>query len=197
VEDPTDPIPAWMLEDPRTARTAEFLAGIHRATGARIKRSREATGLSRAQLAEALVERGHPEWTAELVERLEIGRRVWKPIEQDLVKLIGFSPNADRAEVSFDGAIGANVRSVRVEAGITQTDLAARLTSIGTPWTASNVSLIEAGKRKLTLTALADLCRVFNVEAAAFFGTEGFGPAVAERNDFRCHTARRRRRRCR
>lgn len=181
VDDPTDPVPAWMLDDPRTAQTARFLAGIHRAAGARIRRAREAAGMTREQFTKALADRGHDGWTVDTVQRVETGRHAWKPIEQDLVELLGSSPGTEHAEVSFDSAIGANIRSVRMEAGITQTELAARLTAIGTPWTASNVSLIEAGKRKLTLTALGDLCRVFNVDAAAFFGTEGFSRSVAER----------------
>ncbi len=181
VDDPTDPVPGWMLDDPRTAKTAQFLATMHRATGARIRRAREARGLSREQLAEELSARGHTGWTVDAVTRLEAGQHIWKPIEAALFDIIDFSPTSERSDASLDAAIGANVRSVRMDAGITQSDLAARLTAIGTPWTASNVSLIEAGKRKVTLTALADLCRVFHLPATAFFGTEGFAPDVADR----------------
>lgn len=77
--------------------------------------------------------------------------------------------------LSVDRVVGANLRRVRETAGITQADLAARMTSLGTEWTSSNVSLVEAGKRKLTLTALADLCRVFNVKPPAFLGVASDG----------------------
>ena len=146
-----------------------------------MRRAREARGLSREQLAEELSSRGHTGWTADTVARLEAGRHIWKPIEAALFEVLDFSPTSDRSDASLDAAVGANVRSVRMDAGITQSDLAARLTAIGTPWTASNVSLIEAGKRKLTLTALADLCRVFHLPSTAFFGTEGFTPDIADR----------------
>lgn len=170
-----------MLDDPRTAGTAQFLAEIHRSTGARIRRAREAAGLTREQLAQALAARGHTGWTSHEVERMEAGRHVWREIEGDLRDLIGFTPALDSRATSLDAAVGANVRSIRIDSGISQGELAARLTTIGTAWTASNVSLIESGKRKLTLVALADLCRVFQLPPSAFFGTQGFGQEVSTR----------------
>jgi transcriptional regulator with XRE-family HTH domain len=80
-----------------------------------------------------------------------------------------------------DAAVGGNLRTLREAAGLTQADLAARMTTLGTEWTASNVSLVEAGKRKLSQTGLADLCRVLGVPVTAFYGTDGAGGSVAER----------------
>lgn len=77
--------------------------------------------------------------------------------------------------------VGANLRALRESAGISQSDLAARMTVLGTDWTGSNVSLIEAGKRKLTLTALGDLCRILGVPLVAMFGTEKAEGVTAER----------------
>lgn len=82
---------------------------------------------------------------------------------------------------TIDEAIGANIRQLRLASGLSQEDLAAHLTALGTEWTASNVSLIESGKRKVTLTALSDMCRVFRVNALAFFGSQGTTGLIAER----------------
>lgn len=71
---------------------------------------------------------------------------------------------------TVDQVVGANLRTLREAAGSTQDELAARMTVLGTEWTASNVSLMEAGKRKFTLTALADLCRVLEVPLSALLG---------------------------
>ena len=67
------------------------------------------------------------------------------------------TPIADHAK------LGAFLRSVRVESGISQRDLAKRLNL-----TQSFISKLERGERQLQVLELIALCKIFQVEPTSF-----------------------------
>lgn len=75
--------------------------------------------------------------------------------------------------LSVDHVVGTNVKRIREAGDLSQVDLAARMTTAGSPWSTSTVSLIESGKRKVSLSELADLAAVMGVRPADLLNRAG------------------------
>ena len=79
--------------------------------------------------------------------------------------------------------IGANLRQIREELGISQNGLAAAISARGTStWTAATVSALETGRRNVSLSELADLLDVLNLSLRDFLAApEGAEPQLRQK----------------
>lgn len=76
-------------------------------------------------------------------------------------------------KIRKDAILGQNIRSMRVEAGLTQEQVVARMQLAGCDISRSIYSQMESGTYNIRATELAALKAIFGVDYNAFF--EGIG----------------------
>jgi transcriptional regulator with XRE-family HTH domain len=81
--------------------------------------------------------------------------------------------SADERQGRPSEALAANIRGYRALGGITQVDLAARMTHLGHGWGRSTVSAIEARNRNVTADELFGLALNFGVTIGQLFDPTG------------------------
>lgn len=69
--------------------------------------------------------------------------------------------------------IGQKVRYYRVQSGLSQKDLAARLQTIGCDMTSEMIWKVENGRRNLSIFEIDKLAEVLNVDYNALFAQDG------------------------
>lgn len=69
---------------------------------------------------------------------------------------------------------GQNLKSIRLERKLSQSDLVSRMQTLGSTISRSGYSMIEIGTRNIKVTDLVALQQVYRVDFAAFF--KGIGP---------------------
>nr|WP_326127571.1 helix-turn-helix transcriptional regulator [uncultured Oscillibacter sp.] len=69
--------------------------------------------------------------------------------------------------------IGQKVRYYRVQSGLSQKDLAARLQTIGCDMTSEMIWKAENGRRNLSIFEIDKLAEVLNVDYNALFAQDG------------------------
>ncbi|MDP4014944.1 MAG: helix-turn-helix transcriptional regulator [Candidatus Nanopelagicales bacterium] len=67
-----------------------------------------------------------------------------------------------------DALIGAKLRAMRGERGVTQSSIADTMRAFDHNWAPATVAGVETGRRNLSLGELADLCRILNVTVQTF-----------------------------
>lgn len=65
--------------------------------------------------------------------------------------------------------LGRNIQRIRLERGLTQEQIVAKLQVLGSPLSRSTYSLIEMGRGNIFVSDLVALQRVFNVDYKEFF----------------------------
>jgi len=68
-----------------------------------------------------------------------------------------------------DEQLGRNIRRLRMERGLTQEQVVARLQVLGSPLSRSTYSLIEMGRGNIFASDLVAMRQVFQVDYEAFF----------------------------
>ncbi|WP_420032220.1 helix-turn-helix domain-containing protein [Streptomyces sp. cg28] len=77
-----------------------------------------------------------------------------------------------------EAALARNVRAARRWHGVTQKQLSERMAEIGHPMSEAGISLLETGRRRITVSELAALSRALELSIAVLL-TEPFMPREA------------------
>ncbi len=72
-------------------------------------------------------------------------------------------------KIRQDYNIGANIRKLRINAGLTQSKVVTKLQLVGIDISRSAYSQIEGGTYNVKVSELAALAKLFNVDYNAFF----------------------------
>lgn len=81
---------------------------------------------------------------------------------------------------STNERVGRNLKALRQAAGLTQTELAARLTDEGHPFAQQTVLKVERGTRPLKLDEAVDLANILDVTVGDLIFSRADGDALAE-----------------
>jgi transcriptional regulator with XRE-family HTH domain len=87
-----------------------------------------------------------------------------------------------RQPAASERAVAQRFRELRLAAGWSQAETAARMTSAGWPWHQSTVVRIEGGSQILRIGELLDLASIFGVPAARLLTGDG-GALADERRE--------------
>ena len=82
----------------------------------------------------------------------------------------------------IEQAVAGRLRALRQLAGLSQAELAARMSSRGHPWYQNTAYKIEGGLRNFRVGELADLAAILGVTPAALLSGDDYQEAAAVRD---------------
>jgi transcriptional regulator with XRE-family HTH domain len=85
----------------------------------------------------------------------------------------------DKPTLDLEAAIAAQLRDLRLGAGLSQDRLAGMMADAGHPWYQQTVARIESGAQALRLSELADLAALFGITPASLFAGDAVRASAA------------------
>ena len=90
-----------------------------------------------------------------------------------------------RDEFGAEATVASNVKAARKHYAVTQKQLSERLSQVGRPMSVATISLMEAGRRRITVDELAALGRAFDCGVATLLRSSPFlGPHPEELREY-------------
>lgn len=83
---------------------------------------------------------------------------------------------------AIEQAMARRLKALRQAAGLSQVELAERMSGRGQPWRQSTVWKIECGRRNVRVGELADLAAILGVTPAALLSDQDCADAVTARD---------------
>jgi transcriptional regulator with XRE-family HTH domain len=99
-------------------------------------------------------------------------RLVGETLPRNLAEHVSFTTMTDEDRRTPEETVGANIKMLRAQRGLTQAELAEAMQGLGYSWIQTTVAKTEAADRPLRLNEVADLAQVLRVRLPELVSTD-------------------------